>query len=306
MPGALIEQVTTRAQGNPLYIEELLNYLHDRNLDLCRLQDPAALEWPASLHSLILSRIDRLSARQQLVLKVASIIGRVFLFSHLHGYYPALGEPAQLKADLAALDLTPLETPELAFSFRHIITREVVYEHLAYATRAALHEQYARFLETQAGADTERYLDALAYHYDLSENLPKKREYLRRAGEAAAQRFANLEAARYFSRALELTPEQDEAGRYALLLGREGVYGLMGEREAQAADLAALQTLAERMADNEHRAEVALRYAAYYEAISDFAEALRAAREAVSWTASPRQKVEGLIAWARALASGPV
>ena len=88
---ALIARITAKAQGNPFYVEELLNYLRDRGIDP---QDTAAidaLDLPSSLHTLILSRIDQLSARQQAELKVASVIGRLFRFAHLHGAYPVLG-----------------------------------------------------------------------------------------------------------------------------------------------------------------------------------------------------------------------
>ncbi len=148
IPPALFARVTAEAQGNPFYVEELLNYLHDRGLDPHATAALQALELPSSLHRLILSRIDQLTTQQQFTLKAASIIGRLFHVTHLHGYYPALGTPEALKADLqelARLELTPLETPEpeLAYLFKHIVTQEVTYESLAYTTRAVLHEQYA-------------------------------------------------------------------------------------------------------------------------------------------------------------------
>jgi adenylate cyclase len=241
VPSVLIERITTQAQGNPFYVEELLNYLRDRGLDP---RDPAALdriELPASLHSLILSRLDRLTARQQLTLKVASIIGRHFGFDHLHGYYPTLGEPGLLKADLdtlATLDLTILETtePELAYLFKHVVTRDVAYESLAYSTRATLHEQYARYLEKllETRHAPALSLDLLAYHYDRSENLPKKREYLQRAGEAAQAVYANATALDYYERLLPLLTEASE--RIAIQLKVGAVLELIGrwaEAEAQ-------------------------------------------------------------------------
>jgi adenylate cyclase len=226
VPAVLIERITMQAQGNPFYVEELLNYLRDRGLDP---RDPAALdriELPASLHSLILSRLDQLTAHQRLMLKVASIIGRRFDFDHLHGYYPTLGEPGRLKADLdtlAAIDLTPLETtePKIVYLFKHIVTRDVAYESLAYATRAALHEQYARYLENlvELRLAPALPLDLLAYHYDRSENPAKKREYLRRAGEAAQAAYANAAALDYYERLLPLLTEASERSAIQLKMG---------------------------------------------------------------------------------------
>src|SRR5262249_23590042 len=200
----LIARIIEKAQGNTFYVEELLNYLRDRGIDPQDSAATAALDLPSSLHTLILSRIDQLSARQQAELKVASVIGRLFRFAWLHGAYPVLGQPERLKADLAELaklELTPLDTPEpeLTYLFKHIVTQEVAYASLTEEARAALHEQLATYLEQLAGDETDRYVDLLAYHYERSDNLAKKQEYLRRAGEAAAARYANNVAIEYLS-----------------------------------------------------------------------------------------------------------
>jgi adenylate cyclase len=224
VPPALVAQLTATAQGNPFYLEELLNYLHDRGIDP---REQTALEQialPDSLHTLILSRIDQLSTHQQLTLKVASVIGRQFSFTHLRGYAPVLGDEQPLRADLdelARLELTPLDTPEpeLAYLFKHIVTHEVAYESLAYATRAILHEQYARFVEAAADEAVERWLDLLAYHYDRTENLAKRREYLRRAGDAAQAAYANASALDYYARLLPLLNDPRELSQATLTIG---------------------------------------------------------------------------------------
>jgi tetratricopeptide (TPR) repeat protein len=209
------------------------------------------VELPTSLNSLVISRIDQLAASQQLTIKVSSVLGRAFRFEHLLGYYPELGERPTVKSDLdvlAASELTPLDTPEpeLAYLFKHLITHDVAYELLTHATRARLHEQYAAFLEAQAGQEVEAILDRLAYHYERSDNLPKKRAYLVMAGEAAQKRYANDVALAYYQRVLPLldAPDQPEA---LLKLGQ--VLELVGRwSEAEAAYNQAL-ALAERSAD---------------------------------------------------------
>ena len=222
LPDELVDQLTARAQGNPFYVEELLNYLHDRGVNPYSPAVLAALEWPASLHTLILSRIDQLSEREKTTLKVASIIGRLFQFAWLHGYYPALGDGAQVKADLVELerlDITPLDTPEpeLTYLFKHLVTQEVTYKSLPYATRARLHEQLARWLE--ASLPETPPLDLLVYHYDRSPNVVKKRDYLRRAAEAAQAAFANEAALDYYGRLLPLLNETGEQIDVRLKLG---------------------------------------------------------------------------------------
>ncbi len=288
IPTGLIERITAQAQGNPFYIEQLLDYLHDRGMNL---RDPEALqkiELPNTLHRLVLSRIDQLSERQQLTLKAASIIGRWFSVAHLCGYFPRVGALAQVENDLAVLqkfDLTvrdqaaPLASSgELAYLFKHLVTQQVAYQALAYATRAQLHEAYAYFLETQTNAAP--HLDVIAYHFDHSENLPKRREYLRRAGEAAAARFANVEAIDYLTRALALVTEPAE--RCALLTTRERVFDVLGEREKQRADLAERAALAIQLQDVVEQINTAVRQGWFGERTGAYDEAMRAAQNALA------------------------
>jgi adenylate cyclase len=281
---ALVARITAKAQGNPFYVEELLNYLRDCGIDPQDTHAIEQLDLPTSLHTLILSRIDQLSARQQVELKVASVIGRLFQVAWLHSAYPVLGAAELLKADfqeLARLELTPLDTPEpeLTYLFKHIVTQEVAYESLSAETRAALHVQLATFLETRASADLAPYLDLLAFHYDRGDNLEKRRHYLRRAGVAASARYANDAAIDYLSRALALTPDNDLAARFELLLAREQVYAFRGERAAQREDLDGLERLADALNDDQRRATVAWRRIEYafdvddYQMVSAFAPA---------------------------------
>ena len=207
------------------------------------------LELPSSLHALILSRIDRLSELQKVALKAASIIGRLFSLTWLHGYYPAVGAIDRIKAnlaELAQLDLTPLDTPdpELAYLFKHVVTRDVTYESLSYAMRAQLHEQLAQFIETQ-GAD--RFLDLLAFHYIQTNNRAKQREYLQKAGDAAQAAFANDAAVDYFTRLLPLL--DDPRVQMELHLRRGTVLELMGDWTEAEVDYRAALALSRQIAD---------------------------------------------------------
>ncbi len=118
---------------------------------------------------------------------------------------------------LELLDITPLDTPEpeLTYLFKHIVTHEVTYESLPFATRARLHERLAAYLETR-GAVTTSILDAIAYHYGLSDNTHKQREYFQKAAEAAQAVSAYSAAAEYLTRLLEVTPAEPSAVRSTL------------------------------------------------------------------------------------------
>jgi class 3 adenylate cyclase/tetratricopeptide (TPR) repeat protein len=297
-PKKLIQSVIHQAEGNPFYAEEFLNYLHDRDIDLHDDRAIEALDVPTSLHSLILSRIDQLVSRQQLTLKVASIIGRLFRFDHLYGYYPDLGPSELLHSDLdylASIDLTPLETPEPepTYLFRHIITQEVAYKTLPAATRALLHEVYARFLEARAGENLSRYLDLLAYHYGCSENLPKKLEYLRRAADAAAARFSNEDAIRYYQRALtvldEKSHQENDLALAALLSERLGdILNLLTRHdEARAAYQTALKCLP--TSQPIERAHLTCKIANTWRDQHDYEDSLKVYSEALHILGDPAQ-----------------
>jgi adenylate cyclase len=284
VPDALIRHLSAHAQGNPFYLEELLNYLRDQGITPADQTVPVSMELPTSLRALILSRIDQLSAHEQATLKLASVIGRMFRFAWLHGAFPVLGESTALRADLeqlANLDLTPIDPSEseLSFLFKSILTQEVPYESLPADTRARLHGQLAGYVEALAGDDTGRFVEFLAFHYERSGNLAKKREYLQRAGDKAAASFAHNEAIDLYSRAINLAPDSDHDARYTLLLAREQEYGLLGARAAQAKDIDTLQALALRTNNTLRQAEVALRRAAFALATGRNHDALIAAEQ---------------------------
>lgn len=285
VPPELIRRITARAQGNPFYIQELLNYMHDRGLNV---RDPGALDGldlPGSLHRLLLSRIDRLAQEPQLALKAASIIGRAFTLAQLSGYMPRLGPVEAVQESLQRLqqsDLVLLEEPdpEPGYVFKHIVTQQVAYESMSFATRERLHEQYAQFVETHTAP--ERNLDLLAYHYDHSANTGKRREYLYRAGQAAAAQFVNAQALDYISRALSITPDGEPVTRYELLAARERVLDVQGERERQRQDLAELERLAAKTDDSEKRLTTVIRQGWLAERVADYRAAVEHAQQAIA------------------------
>jgi predicted ATPase len=258
IPLELVRLVTDRAQGNPFYIEELLNYLRDRGSQLPDLEALQSLDLPTSLHSLILSRIDRLSESQKITLKVASVIGRLFRAAMLWGSYPQLGDSQEVISNLRnlmRLELVELDTPEpeLIYLFKHILTQEVAYESLPFATRAMLHEQIGQYIERAYANRLDQFIDLLAYHYDRTLNQAKRREYLAKAGEAAQRNYANSAAIDYYQRLLPLLRPDDKT-QTLLKLGK--VYELTGRwSEAERQYQGALD-LADQLRDRSGRAWV--------------------------------------------------
>jgi adenylate cyclase len=231
LPAEVVAQIVERTQGNPFYVEELLNYLHTVGAFPTSAREFDQLDLPSSLSSLILSRIDQLSESQKTTLKVASVVGRLFRAAWLWGFYPQIGATERVKADLdilARLDLTPVDQPEpeSVYLFKHILTHGVAYESLPYETRAWLHGQLGEYVERTYQLSAEQFVDLLAYHFDRSPNAAKRREYLRRAGEAAQAAYANTAAIDYYRRLLPLLDE-DQQGPVYMHLGQ--VLEVVGE-----------------------------------------------------------------------------
>jgi len=224
--GSLLDLVVGRAQGNPFYAEELLNYVHGQQIDPADGNALRSVELPTSLHSLVLSRIDTLNEEPRRTLKVASVIGRVFRAPTLPGVYPELGTTDEVHGHLATLRLLELVNPDReedeSYLFKHAVTHEVAYESLPYAFRATLHAEVGSYIELHE----PEALDLLAHHYWHSNQEAKKRDYLQRAARAAQASYANAAAIDYYERLAPLLPGDQridvllELGKVLELVGR--------------------------------------------------------------------------------------
>jgi tetratricopeptide (TPR) repeat protein len=169
----------------------------------------------------------------------------------LWGVYNLFGDQERVRRDLntlSELELTPMDTPEpeLAYLFKHILTQEVAYETLSFATRAMLHDQIGQYIESTYRGSLDQHIDLLAYHFTHSENLAKKREYLLKAGEAAQADYANTAAITYYRQVLPFLSE-DQQVSVMLKLGQ--VFELVGEwKDAEEVDRQA-EILAGRLQD---------------------------------------------------------
>ncbi|MCP3959327.1 MAG: AAA family ATPase [bacterium] len=227
LPMAITTLIRDKAEGNPFFCEELIHALHESGSiqvgdGICRISpetgDLGSLRFPNTIEGVVTSRIDRLSPAQQMILKVASVVGRVFPMATLRAAHPTTVHAGRLKKDLdelANLEITPLESPEpnLRYIFKHVITREVAYNLMLVAQRRQLHRAIAEWTERTAGEDPGRLDALLAHHWSEAaetthgvESVPAEKAigYLERAGEQAVRDYANREAAGFFGRAINL------------------------------------------------------------------------------------------------------
>ncbi len=190
------------------------------------------LTLPDTLQAAITNRIDSLNPSQQLTLKVASVIGRIFAFRALEAIHPIEADRSALPdylETLTRLSLTMVESeaPDLAYIFKHAVTQEVAYNLMLFSQRRLLHQAIAEWIEKNYEKNIEAYYTLLAHHWsqaaETSEALRDGRalykavEYLDKAGEQAMQNYVNQEAVQFFSQALELDQKLSgpEAGQVA-------------------------------------------------------------------------------------------
>lgn len=223
LPQPVIDLIQAKAEGHPFFSEELAYALRDTGVILiedgrCKLaegkQDLNHLHFPSTINGVITSRIDRLTPQQQLTLKVASVIGRIFAYRILRDVHPLDADRNNLSSYLENLDklnITIVETlePELVYIFKHIITQEVVYNMMLFSQREQLHHAVAEWYEREYKDDLSPIYSLLAHHWDKANEPNKAVTYLSKAGEQALHDYANQEAIQFFSDSLKLVDESD-------------------------------------------------------------------------------------------------
>jgi len=298
----MMEQIQRTTAGNTFFVQELIRSLVEaeevmtRTLDGWRVDEQALAEvgLPDSIRQVIWRRLERLTPDAQLVLRWAAVVGVVFWEGvleqvgqvSLEQVRAALSEG--LEQEVVILRDETAFVGEREYLFAKPVIQEVSYTGLPTQERSRLHQQVADWLIAHSDEHTNLHLGLIADHLEGAGQIEQAVVYLQRAGEQAAAQFANAEAIGYFSRAFDLTPEDDLEVCYDLLLAREKVHNLRGAREAQYRDLVALKELARALDDTStgsgqaaRQSEVALRHTYYAEATGDYPAAIAAAQQVI-------------------------
>ena len=278
VPTALQALITGGAEGNPFYMEELVNMLVDQGAIeveperwTLRPNKLLAAHVPQTLTGVLQARLDGLPATERFTLQEASVIGFVFWDQAL------VAIDSQAGLSLPALVRRALTLPRQGvnlegmreYVFRHHILHQVTYETLLKRTRCELHAKVAAWLASLADVRAKDYLGITAEHYDKAGDAANAAEYHSRAAEHARDRFAHDAALHHVQRALTLLDAatlQSEPPpvaamhlRWRLLRARERTLDLKGRRREQRVDVDALDMLANALDDDGRRAYVAFR-----------------------------------------------
>lgn len=301
----LLSLIQNRAQGNPFFIEELLDALREAHMLVSHDDDTWSLDaatvrklyvsrclernvydaWviapnaplsvvldvPDSVHTIVLSRMDRLPEEQKLTLKVASVIGQIFELEVLRQAHP-LGFASETlldvmhtleRRDFARLEVPP---PHVTYVFRHNIVQEVAYATMLEAQRQQLHQTVGEVLERLRPEAAE----TLAYHFQHTDQHEKLLLYLDRAARKSRYEYANETALHYYAQALQ--HEERWTWRY----GQAATYHILGDRDAEAAALRSLEATPDVPAF-----AVGYLWGQYYESTSDYDQAQTAFEKAL-------------------------
>jgi len=178
LPAAFRTHISLAAEGNPLFVEELLAKLIDDGFLVHSADGWAApgdlrqLALPPTIQALLAARLDGLGTEERTVIERASVEGKIFHRGAVIALAPEQIRP-QVRDRLASLMRMELVRPdhasfagEEAYRFRHLLIRDAAYQALAKQTRSELHERFAAWLEQVAAERVAEYEEIIAYHLE--------------------------------------------------------------------------------------------------------------------------------------------
>jgi class 3 adenylate cyclase/tetratricopeptide (TPR) repeat protein len=283
LPAEAVGRITRTAEGNPLFLEELLAMLIEEG----RLRRDgghwvadglAAASTPPTIQALLAARLDRLEGEERALLDRASVMGHAFDRSAVVALTPPPVRQA-VDANLLALVRKELLRPAHAplgdpdgFQFRHQMVRDAAYESLPKQARAELHQRYADWLAEALAARDREVEEVLGWHLERAHRLLTELGPVDARGRAlaaeAARRLASAgrratgrgdlpAAVNLLDRAIALLPAADPARLHLLPeLGAALILNVETERAERALDEAL--AAADRLGDQRLAAHATL------------------------------------------------
>jgi class 3 adenylate cyclase len=202
LPNEVVDYVLGRTDGVPLYVEEMTkalletDFLREENGVYTIVRPLADAAIPATLHDLLMARLDRLPTIRE-VAQLGSVLGREFAYDMLQ----AIGElpPSTLHSGLDRLVDCELlyergRRPGAKYVFRHALIHDAAYQSLLKRTRQYYHRQVAQMLEARHPDIVRTQPELLAHHYSRADEHDKAIEYLGACAAKAAVLYAHADA----------------------------------------------------------------------------------------------------------------
>jgi class 3 adenylate cyclase len=216
---ALKSLIIDRTEGNPFYMEEIVQGLVEQGLLVrngrIKLTRPlSSVRIPATVQAMLSARIDRLAPEDKALLQTLAVIGKEFTLSQVRAVLA--GSDSELDQRLAALQSAEFiyEQPaagDIEYTFKHALTQEVAYNSILIERRKEIHERAGQAIESLFAASLLEHCDDLARHYSRSGNGLKAANYLQLAAQLAMDRGAYTEVGEQLKSALDLLESQPES-----------------------------------------------------------------------------------------------
>ena len=215
------DEVVAKAEGNPLYLEELLRALLETGGDRRRtwtITPKTAAELPPALEALLVARIDRLEPGARRLAQVASVVGREFPVS------VAAAVAGSAEGDIAALLRAEIvrevrRFPELECTFRHGLLQEAALSTLTPTSQRELYGRVGLAMEAHLGDQVDERLEQLAFYFYRSDETEKGLAYLELAAEHAVSVEALGRAEELWERARRLAERTGDRERVERVAG---------------------------------------------------------------------------------------
>jgi predicted ATPase/class 3 adenylate cyclase len=212
IPSDLKKFVQDKAQGNPFYLEELVNSLIEsetliRDNGSWKITRPITeSDISSTIHGLISDRLDRLEKQTKRILQEASVIGRAFLYEILKRVTELEERIDRGLSTLERLDLIRTRSlhPDLEYMFKHPLTQEVVYNGLLRKERKEIHERIGLVMEQLFQDRLPEFYETLAFHFKQGRSIHRAIDYLMKSGEKSLKRYAFEEAHGYYKEAFDI------------------------------------------------------------------------------------------------------
>lgn len=233
--------------GNPFYMEQLLEYfresqLLEKNNGRWHIQDQS-IKLSNSIQAILTARIDRLSALVKETVKAAAVIGREFELPVLSEVMKSqelfAAEPDNLNTllheQIAVAERSQIwqAMNELRYIFKHSLLREAVYDMQLRTRLRQLHLNIAEAIEKVYNDQIEQHYVDLAFHYEQAENWEKTKRYLQKAGDFARRNFQNQRSLDFYGKLLNLLEDgHNQTSRFKVLLKKGQILELIGQWEA--------------------------------------------------------------------------
>jgi hypothetical protein len=248
LPEALVDEITLRTDGIPLYVEEMTKAVLEsgtlrETADAWQLDGPVSrLPIPTSLHGSLMARLDRLQPIKE-VAQTAAVIGRDFDYRTLAavaGLNDVALQDALEQLVGAELIFRRGLPPDASYTFKHALVRDAAYESLLLRRRQDVHGRVLDVLLADSPQLGAQHPELLALHATEAGRIDMACRYWHAAGELATQRAALTEGNAHLSRGLDLAcalPEGDTRLRHELAL-----WVAMGQNLIPAKGFAAAET----------------------------------------------------------------